>query len=121
MKLGVQPTVIYGALPPWTKLNQAKTFNEMNRKINVMVATDAVGMGINLNIRRFVDFMRSNVFLITFGFIYYLFLDSSHNDTHNLLISPATSFFITVLKYFNFAPQVQLKTSNWSSFLYVDA
>ncbi|KAM3728112.1 ATP-dependent RNA helicase [Dirofilaria immitis] len=54
MKLGIQPTVIYGALPPWTKLNQAKTFNEMNRKPNIMVATDAVGMGLNLNIRRIV-------------------------------------------------------------------
>ncbi|EFO26445.2 hypothetical protein LOAG_02037 [Loa loa] len=54
MKLGVQPTVIYGALPPWTKLNQAKTFNEMSRKPNVMVATDAVGMGLNLNIRRII-------------------------------------------------------------------
>uniref|UniRef100_A0A2K6VUE1 RNA helicase n=1 Tax=Onchocerca volvulus TaxID=6282 RepID=A0A2K6VUE1_ONCVO len=54
MKLGIQPTVIYGALPPWTKLNQAKTFNEMSRKLNVMVATDAVGMGLNLNIRRIV-------------------------------------------------------------------
>uniref|UniRef100_A0A915Q7P2 RNA helicase n=1 Tax=Setaria digitata TaxID=48799 RepID=A0A915Q7P2_9BILA len=54
MKLGIQPTVIYGALPPWTKLNQAKIFNEMSRKPNVMVATDAVGMGLNLNIRRII-------------------------------------------------------------------
>ncbi|VDN19509.1 unnamed protein product [Gongylonema pulchrum] len=51
MNLGIQPTIIYGALPPWTKLNQAKIFNEMSRKPNVMVATDAVGMGLNLNIR----------------------------------------------------------------------
>lgn len=62
MKLGIQPTVIYGALPPWTKLNQAKTFNEMSRKLNVMVATDAVGMGLNLNIRRFVDFVHDSIF-----------------------------------------------------------
>ncbi|VDN07537.1 unnamed protein product [Thelazia callipaeda] len=54
MKLGIQPTVIYGALPPWTKLNQAKIFNEMTRKPNVMVATDAVGMGLNLNVRRII-------------------------------------------------------------------
>lgn len=62
MKLGVQPSVIYGALPPWTKLNQAKTFNEMSRKPSVMVATDAIGMGLNLNIRRSVDLMHSNIF-----------------------------------------------------------
>lgn len=54
MKLGIEPTVVYGALPPWTKLNQAKIFNEMKRKPNVMVATDAIGMGLNLNIRRVV-------------------------------------------------------------------
>lgn len=63
MKLGLQPTVIYGALPPWTKLNQAKTFNEMGRPLNVMVATDAVGMGLNLNIRRFVLFICGSIFL----------------------------------------------------------
>lgn len=73
MKLGVQPTVIYGALPPWIKLNQARTFNEMSRKPSVMVATDAVGMGLNLNIRRFVFGLLFHArlhFLIEFGLVW---------------------------------------------------
>ena len=46
--------VIYGSLPPKTKLAMAAKFNDPDDPCKVMVATDAVGMGLNLNIRRIV-------------------------------------------------------------------
>ncbi len=42
--------VIYGALPPDTKKTQAYMFNNRLANIKFLVATDAVGMGLNLNI-----------------------------------------------------------------------
>ncbi|VDK25989.1 unnamed protein product, partial [Anisakis simplex] len=53
-KIGIKPAVIYGDLPPGTKLSQASKFNDPNNSTNVLVATDAVGMGLNLNIRRMI-------------------------------------------------------------------
>uniref|UniRef100_A0A0K0DD30 ATP-dependent RNA helicase SUV3 homolog, mitochondrial n=1 Tax=Angiostrongylus cantonensis TaxID=6313 RepID=A0A0K0DD30_ANGCA len=53
-KLGIKPAVIYGDLPPGTKLAQASKFNDPNDPCNVLVATDAIGMGLNLNIRRII-------------------------------------------------------------------
>jgi ATP-dependent RNA helicase SUPV3L1/SUV3 len=44
--------VVYGALPPETRRQQARAFNE--GELAVMVASDAVGMGLNLNIGRIV-------------------------------------------------------------------
>lgn len=46
--------VIYGALPPETRRQQAQLFNAGDNKYHVMVASDAVGMGLNLNIGRVV-------------------------------------------------------------------
>ena len=46
--------VIYGALPPETRSTQARLFNEENTGYDVLVASDAIGMGLNLNIRRVV-------------------------------------------------------------------
>lgn len=44
--------MIFGRLPPEIKKTQAKLFNEGHYKY--LVATDAVGMGLNLNIRRII-------------------------------------------------------------------
>ncbi len=44
--------VIYGALPPETRSTQARLFNEDNTGYDILVASDAIGMGLNLNIRR---------------------------------------------------------------------
>ncbi|PRQ56912.1 putative RNA helicase [Rosa chinensis] len=44
--------VIYGALPPETHRQQANLFNDQVNEFDVLVSTDAVGMGLNLNIRR---------------------------------------------------------------------
>lgn len=46
--------VIYGALPPETRRQQANLFNDQDNEFDVLVASDAVGMGLNLNIRRVV-------------------------------------------------------------------
>eukprot|EP01018_Ginkgo_biloba_P038964 Gb_39537 [translate_table: standard] len=46
--------VIYGALPPETRKQQANLFNNPDNEYDVLVASDAVGMGLNLNIRRVV-------------------------------------------------------------------
>ena len=46
--------VIYGALPPEMRRHQAELFNEPNNGFDILVASDAVGMGLNLNIRRVI-------------------------------------------------------------------
>lgn len=46
--------VIYGGLPPATRVQQANLFNSRSSHCNILVATDAIGMGMNLNIRRIV-------------------------------------------------------------------
>lgn len=51
---GHEVAVIYGGLPPGTKLAQAAKFNDVNNSCKVMVATDAIGMGLNLSIRRII-------------------------------------------------------------------
>ena len=51
-RTGLQCAVAYGALPPETKSEQAKLFNA--GKLDVMVASDAIGMGLNLRIKRIV-------------------------------------------------------------------
>ncbi|KAF5457154.1 hypothetical protein F2P56_021282 [Juglans regia] len=51
--------VIYGALPPETRRHQANLFNDQDNEFNVLVASDAVGMGLNLNIRRVVFYSLS--------------------------------------------------------------
>ena len=53
-QLGVDTAVIYGSLPPGTKLAMAERFNDPSDPCKVLVATDAVGMGLNLNIRRII-------------------------------------------------------------------
>ncbi|KAL5805555.1 hypothetical protein ACOSQ4_028288 [Xanthoceras sorbifolium] len=51
--------VIYGALPPETRRKQANLFNDQDNEFDVLVASDAVGMGLNLNIRRVVFYTLS--------------------------------------------------------------
>ncbi|XP_075072572.1 ATP-dependent RNA helicase SUPV3L1, mitochondrial [Mixophyes fleayi] len=51
---GLQCAVIYGSLPPGTKLAQATKFNDPNDPCKILVATDAIGMGLNLSIKRII-------------------------------------------------------------------
>lgn len=46
--------VVYGGLPPETRSAQARLFNDPAAGYRVLVASDAIGMGLNLNIRRVV-------------------------------------------------------------------
>ncbi|TRY90541.1 hypothetical protein DNTS_002663 [Danionella cerebrum] len=52
--LGKECAVIYGSLPAGTKLAQAKKFNDPEDTCKILVATDAIGMGLNLSIRRII-------------------------------------------------------------------
>ncbi|MEK1830060.1 helicase-related protein [Priestia megaterium] len=45
-------SVIYGSMPPETRRKQIEQF--INRETTVIVSTDAIGMGLNLPIRRIV-------------------------------------------------------------------
>ena len=49
---GIKPSVIYGSLPPEIRRRQMTLFNE--KKTQVVVSTDAIGMGLNLPVRRIV-------------------------------------------------------------------
>uniref|UniRef100_A0A8C5EY08 ATP-dependent RNA helicase SUPV3L1, mitochondrial n=1 Tax=Gopherus evgoodei TaxID=1825980 RepID=A0A8C5EY08_9SAUR len=51
---GLECAVIYGSLPPGTKLTQAKKFNDPDDPCKILVATDAIGMGLNLSIKRII-------------------------------------------------------------------
>ncbi|CAG8528855.1 2226_t:CDS:10, partial [Scutellospora calospora] len=51
---GLRCAVAYGSLPPETRSQQAKLFNDPNSGFDVLVASDAIGMGLNLNIKRIV-------------------------------------------------------------------
>ncbi|KAK3095483.1 hypothetical protein FSP39_015211 [Pinctada imbricata] len=53
-KIGKDAAVIYGGLPPATKRAQAEIFNDPDHSCKILVATDAIGMGLNLNIKRIV-------------------------------------------------------------------
>ena len=46
--------VIYGTLPPETRTDQARRFNDPDSGYDILVASDAIGMGLNLNIRRVI-------------------------------------------------------------------
>ncbi|XP_021692039.2 DExH-box ATP-dependent RNA helicase DExH16, mitochondrial isoform X2 [Hevea brasiliensis] len=47
-------SVVYGSLPPETRTRQATMFNDASSEFDVLVASDAIGMGLNLNISRII-------------------------------------------------------------------
>lgn len=51
---GLTCGVVYGSLPPETRREQARLFNDPLEAEEVLVASDAVGMGLNLNIQRVI-------------------------------------------------------------------
>ncbi|KAI0889017.1 P-loop containing nucleoside triphosphate hydrolase protein [Annulohypoxylon maeteangense] len=51
---GRRCAMIYGSLPPETRAQQASLFNDPNSDYDFLVASDAIGMGLNLEIRRVV-------------------------------------------------------------------
>jgi len=63
MKSAHQCCVVYGSLPPSTRKEQARRFNnraspdaqdDPRKRYDILVASDAVGMGLNLEIKRIV-------------------------------------------------------------------
>lgn len=50
IKHGKKVSLIYGALPPEVRLEESRRFNEGETEI--LVSTDAIGYGLNLNIKR---------------------------------------------------------------------
>jgi ATP-dependent RNA helicase SUPV3L1/SUV3 len=51
---GKRCAVVYGSLPPETRAQQAALFNDPNNDYDFLVASDAVGMGLNLSIKRVI-------------------------------------------------------------------
>jgi ATP-dependent RNA helicase SUPV3L1/SUV3 len=51
---GRRCAVVYGSLPPETRAQQASLFNDPNNDYDFLVASDAVGMGLNLSIKRII-------------------------------------------------------------------
>ncbi|KAF2129295.1 ATP-dependent RNA helicase SUV3 mitochondrial precursor [Dothidotthia symphoricarpi CBS 119687] len=54
--------IIYGSLPPETRAQQARLFNDPDNDFDYLVASDAIGMGLNLAIKRviFESTMKNN-------------------------------------------------------------
>ncbi|KAI4108180.1 MAG: hypothetical protein L6R37_001220 [Teloschistes peruensis] len=46
--------IVYGNLPPEIRAQQAALFNDVNNDYDFLVASDAIGMGLNLSIKRIV-------------------------------------------------------------------
>ncbi|TDL18494.1 P-loop containing nucleoside triphosphate hydrolase protein [Rickenella mellea] len=51
---GMRCAVAYGRLPPEVRTEQAALFNDPKSGYDVLVASDAVGMGLNLKIKRII-------------------------------------------------------------------
>ncbi|KAK3390420.1 P-loop containing nucleoside triphosphate hydrolase protein [Podospora didyma] len=58
---GRRCAIVYGGLPPETRAQQASLFNDPTNDYDFLVASDAIGMGLNLEIKR-VIFERSAKF-----------------------------------------------------------
>lgn len=50
--LGIKASLIYGDLPPEVRRNQYEQF--INKETKILITTDAIGMGVNLPIRRII-------------------------------------------------------------------
>lgn len=53
-KTGRRCAIIYGSLPPEVRVQQAALFNDPDNDYDFIVASDAIGMGLNLEIRRVI-------------------------------------------------------------------
>jgi len=51
---GRKVAIVYGSLPPETRAQQARLFNDPDNDFDFLVASDAVGMGLNLSIKRII-------------------------------------------------------------------
>ncbi|KAI1658002.1 P-loop containing nucleoside triphosphate hydrolase protein [Daldinia decipiens] len=51
---GRRCAMVYGSLPPETRAQQAALFNDPDNEYDFLVASDAIGMGLNLEIKRII-------------------------------------------------------------------
>lgn len=51
---GRRCAIVYGSLPPETRAQQAALFNDPDNDYDFLAASDAIGMGLNLEIRRVI-------------------------------------------------------------------
>ncbi|KAL2354382.1 ATP-dependent RNA helicase SUV3 mitochondrial precursor, partial [Cryomyces antarcticus] len=51
---GRKVAIVYGSLPPETRAQQARLFNDPDNEYDYLVASDAIGMGLNLSIKRII-------------------------------------------------------------------
>ncbi|KAI1503848.1 ATP-dependent RNA helicase SUV3 [Biscogniauxia marginata] len=54
IQTGKRCAVVYGSLPPETRAQQAALFNNPDNEYDYLAASDAIGMGLNLEIRRVI-------------------------------------------------------------------
>jgi ATP-dependent RNA helicase SUPV3L1/SUV3 len=54
LETGRRCAVVYGSLPPEVRSQQAALFNDPNNEYDFLVASDAIGMGLNLEVKRVV-------------------------------------------------------------------
>lgn len=52
-RTGKQCAIVYGSLPPETRAQQARLFNDPDNDYDFLVASDAIGMGLNLYVQHF--------------------------------------------------------------------
>jgi ATP-dependent RNA helicase SUPV3L1/SUV3 len=51
---GRRCAIVYGSLPPETRARQAALFNDPESDYDFLVASDAIGMGLNLSVKRII-------------------------------------------------------------------
>ncbi|KAF2148949.1 P-loop containing nucleoside triphosphate hydrolase protein [Myriangium duriaei CBS 260.36] len=51
---GKKVAIVYGGLPPETRAQQARLFNDPDNDYDFLVASDAIGMGLNLSVKRII-------------------------------------------------------------------
>jgi ATP-dependent RNA helicase SUPV3L1/SUV3 len=51
---GRRCAIVYGSLPPETRASQAALFNDPDNDYDFLVASDAIGMGLNLEVKRVI-------------------------------------------------------------------
>ena len=54
IETGRRVAIVYGSLPPETRAQQAALFNDPDNDYDFLVASDAIGMGLNLCIKRII-------------------------------------------------------------------
>lgn len=54
IETGRRCAIVYGSLPPETRAEQADLFNDPANDYDYLVASDAIGMGLNLSIKRII-------------------------------------------------------------------